>query len=321
MASDADTAVTNNADGMEDVACELCGTDVYTPQVRNTDFFLGGTTPFQMVECAGCGVLYQRPRPTPSAIGGHYPPEYQPFTPGVRSESWLRRLERRYGLGKRCDLIERYVPHGRLLDIGCATGDFLAEMRRRPHWLVAGIEPNHLAAQYANEQLNGTVAEGNANAIPFASAAFDVVTMWDVIEHVYDPQVVLGELSRLLRPGGVLVMNYPNLHSLDRQVFGRYWCGYDLPRHLYLFDQSHLQRFMAAHGFAEQERRCLYGGYSATTTSLVFLARARSGTGRAVNIAQGIARSKVLRAATMPYFKLLDSAALGSSVTTVYRKA
>ena len=306
---------------MEDTACEICGNQAYTPVVTNTDFFLGGDKAFQIVECTECTVLYQRPRPTAATIGQHYPPEYQPFTPSLRTENWLRRLDRSYGLAKRCKLITRYIPQGQLLDIGCATGDFLSEMQRHRNWQVAGVEPNHLAAQYANENTSGKVVEGTANDVPFESGAFDAVTMWDVIEHVYDPPSVIREISRLLRPGGLLVMNYPNLESLDRQVFGPYWCGYDLPRHLYLFPCNLLRTMMEEHGFVELDRRCLYGSYSAVSTSILFLTRAQFGSGQVVDYLRRIFRSKVLRGLCMPYFKLIDRYTLGSSVTTVYRRS
>ena len=304
---------------MEATRCEICGSDERRPVAWRPDLMLGGDQLFHMHECGGCGVLYQHPRPAPAAMEAFYPPEYQPYTPKLEAESWLRRLDRRYGLRKRCRAVTRHVERGRLLDIGCATGDFLDEMRRIPGWSVLGIEPGDAAARYAHLQQGLDVVEGTLNDSPFADRTFDAVTVWDVLEHVYDPRVVIRNLARLLRPGGVLVINYHNLRAIDRRLFGRFWCGYELPRHLYLFPDELLGKLLAEHGLHEVERQCLYGSQASTTTTLLFLARTYLQHGIAGRV-HDLLYSKIVRLVCLPYFYITDRLLLGSNVTAVYRK-
>src|SRR6185436_2860442 len=164
----------------ESVACEICGSDARREVVRRADLFLGGDNIYAMHECQGCGAIYQRPRPTAATMGAFYPPEYIPYTPSLDEETWRRRLDRRFGLSKRCRLILRHVRQGRLLDVGCATGDFLSEMRRRRGWSPVGLEPNRAAARFAHLRVGLDIVEGLLNEAAFAEESFDVITMWDV---------------------------------------------------------------------------------------------------------------------------------------------
>jgi 2-polyprenyl-3-methyl-5-hydroxy-6-metoxy-1,4-benzoquinol methylase len=305
---------------MENVACEICGDDRTRPIAARTDLFLGGDTLFYMVECRQCGAVYQTPRPTPEAMGQFYPSTYQQYTPSVQTESWLRRIDRRYGLRKRCTMVTRHVERGRLLDVGCATGDFLGEMKRQPGWCVMGIEPSEHAARYAQEHLSVPVVNGTLNGAPFADGSFNAITMWDVLEHVYDPRTVIAETARLLCPGGILVVNHPNLRSIDRRIFGRWWLGYELPRHLHLFPASLLSQLMGEHGLEEVEQRCLYGSHAATMTSIKQVAQTVPALRDHLNTLHRVLFSKLVRVACLPYFAAVDRLLLGSNVTAVFRK-
>jgi 2-polyprenyl-3-methyl-5-hydroxy-6-metoxy-1,4-benzoquinol methylase len=304
----------------ESVACEICGSDERIQVVARPDLFLGGDTLYTMHECQGCGAIYQHPRPTADTIDQFYPSEYVAYTRSLKVEHWLSRLQRRYGLRKRCGIITRHVARGRLLDVGCATGDFLAEMQHQTGWSVIGVEPSHQAAGYARNEVGLDVVQGVLNEAPFADDSFDAITMWDVLEHVYDPRTVLVCAAQLLRPGGVLVINHPNVESMDRRVFGRYWCGFELPRHIYLFPPQLLQMLLAEHGLVEVERRCLYGSHAASATSLTFILESYFGKNRYTDLAQRFLFSKICRLMFAPLFWLLDQRRGGSNVTVVFKK-
>lgn len=305
---------------MEHPGCEICGDERKRPIATRTDLILGGDMSFSMVECARCAVVYQHPRPTSAEMGNFYPSTYVAYTPSVQTESWIRRIDRRYGLRKRCNIVTRHVKGGLLLDVGCATGDFLSEMKRQPGWRVAGIEPSEHAARYAQAHIGVPVVNGTLNGAPFSTASFDAITMWDVLEHVYDPRTVISEAARLLRPGGVLVVNHPNLESIDRYIFGRLWLGYELPRHLHLFPTTLLRQLMDEHGLAEVERRCLYGSYAATMTSVKQIAQMKPLLSKYRETLHRVLFNKALRIACVPYFTLIDRKLLGSNVTVVFQK-
>jgi 2-polyprenyl-3-methyl-5-hydroxy-6-metoxy-1,4-benzoquinol methylase len=302
--------------------CEICGADAPEPVAARTDLLFGGDTVYTICRCGDCGVLYQHPRPTEATIGQLYPHDtsYPSYRRDVAVEPLLRRLDRRYGLAKRCRLVTRHVKAGHLLDVGCATGDFLSEMRQQPGWSVLGIEPSPAAGRYAHDQVGLTVVAATLNDAAFADACFDAVTMWDVLEHVYRPREVIAEAARILRPGGVLVVNHPNTESIDRRLFTRLWVGYELPRHLYLYPPEMLRRLMAEHGLREVERVCFYGSHAAAVDSLIYLFEQYVGRGWASRGLRKVLRSLPVRVAALPYFMLTDRFRLGSNVTAVFER-
>lgn len=136
-----------------------------------------------------------------------------------------------------------YLPaaaRGRLLDIGCGNGTFLASMRERG-WEVLGVEPDPEASRLARERYGLEVVTDTLEgaALPVSSA--DAITLNHVIEHVPDPVALLEECCRLLQPGGKLVAVTPNVESLGHRLFGARWPHLDPPRHLHLFSQRTLQ--------------------------------------------------------------------------------
>ena len=306
---------------LERPPCEICGADRPQPVAWRTDLFLGGPTIYTICRCGGCGALYQHPRPTAATIGALYPSEeYPEYVAGLHTVSPLRRMVRRYGLRKRCRRATNYVQGGRLLDVGCSTGDFVWEMGQQPGWLALGIDISQAAASYAHAQAGVAAAVAVLHPAPFADGAFDAITMWNVFEHLYDPRAVLSEAARLLRPGGVLVITHPNVASLDRRLFGATWIGYELPRHLYLYTAALLRDLMADYGLHEIERTCLYGSWGATMTSLMFLVEGWLGRGRASALARRVLFSLPSQLLTAPYFLLIDRLRLGSNITAVFRR-
>ncbi len=307
-------------EGFEESHCEICRQSSRVLVAERTDLLLGGQEKYQIYECSNCGSIYLSPRPKPTKMADFYPQDYQPYTMGIHAENILNRFVRRYGLRKRYKIIEKYVRNGKLLDVGCATGDFLAEVALRKGWHVTGIETSITAAKYAKEQIGLDVLISTLNEASFPDESFDVLTMWDVLEHVYDPCTVLDEVARLLRPGGIFVVNHPNLDSLDRRLFGRFWAGFELPRHLYLFPTNLLKDLMNQRSFQQIERLCLYGSHAGTSTSLKFLIQHVVGSRYFSEVFTRIALSKGARILLVPYFKIIDALKLGSNVTAVFIK-
>ncbi len=307
---------------MESISCEVCGTKTSHPVVQSTDRFLGGDTVYTYCRCDTCGIVYQNPRPTQATIGFLYPyEEYPMYTQVITKVNRLTRFIRRYGLLKRAKQVNRYVSSGRVLDIGCSTGDFIWEMKQKHGWSVVGIDINYNAVNYASQNIHVTTCVGIPNNSPFADGTFDAITMWNVFEHLYNPRQVIAELARLLRPGGVLVITHPNLESLDRKLFGKFWVGYELPRHIYLYPSDFLRQLMAEYGLQEVERSCLYGSHAATATSLRFLFESWSGIGIVSENFFRLITSLPARIMMTPYYILVDLLNKGSNVTTVFLKS
>jgi SAM-dependent methyltransferase len=267
----------------EAVPCPMCGADDGAPLVQTEDLLFPGEERFQLLSCRRCGHIYQSPRPTAESIGRYYPEDYHPYLIAVEDEpSPLRRLDRAFGLRMRTQAVHRAAGGrpGRLLDVGCATGVFLDGMRRLG-WSVQGVEPSAYAAGYARRRFGLDVYEGLLEDAALPAASFDAITMWDVLEHVHEPRPVLAELARLLRPGGVLVLSLPNPDSLEARLLGRYWLGWDLPRHLNVFPPTQLRAHLARHGMPVERIRSFTAGHAVMVMSLERRLRA-AGRGPAI---------------------------------------
>ena len=137
---------------------------------------------------------------------------------------------------------------GRLLDVGAAFG-FAVSEASKIGWRATGLEISASAAREASGITGGKISVGNSLATPFATGSFDVVTMWDVLEHLSDPHKAIEEMSRLLRPGGQLVFTTTDVGSLVARLSGSRWHLYTLPEHLYFFTRRSLKILCEAHGF------------------------------------------------------------------------
>ena len=253
------------------VACDWCGSNDNELIFEGPDRLMGLPGQFRLVRCRKCGLLRQDPHLEWESLKSYYPPEYSPHVPLVREErSALRRLDRRYGMWKQTRIIEQFRRHGRLLDIGCGTGVFLEEMQRSGRWELEGIEPAEDAAGYARKELGVPIYEGRFSDMDLTPASYDVITMWNVLEHLENPISDLRRANDLLSAGGLLVFAIPSMESLAAHIFGQYWVGWDLPRHLYLFPLPVLRTILAKIGFRIVAVRCISGSYSTLRDSLEF---------------------------------------------------
>jgi SAM-dependent methyltransferase len=225
-----------------------------------------------------------------------------------------------YGLRRRVRTVSRHQPEGLLLDVGCATGLFLDAAQRYGQWEVRGIEPSLSAAEFGRQQLGLDIVQGTFADVDLEDTTFDVITMWDVLEHLHHPVTALQKASRLLRPGGLLVVRVPHLESIDARVFGRYWAGLDAPRHLHVFPRNVLGDMMRDADLDPLEWQC-WGSYHVFALSLQFWLRSRTD-----QLARGLPWQRALlsfplRLLTLPWFTLVDRVLKrGSALAIVARK-
>jgi dolichol-phosphate mannosyltransferase len=241
-----------NDPGMESVPCNLCGSrrflllfagDSRRASAREAQTFRctseGHGDFTNIVQCLDCGMIYENPRESETAIENQYAqvedPTYERET-GGRVRTFTRLLER----------IEGFTKPGRLVDVGCYLGVFL-EIARQRGWQTKGIEPSAWAASKA-------AAKGlDVTNAPFRKAglepgSFDTVTLWDVIEHLHDPLGVLRAAHRILRPGGMLALSTMDAQSFYARLMGRHWPWY-MRMHFYYFSRDSMARMLQAAGF------------------------------------------------------------------------
>jgi SAM-dependent methyltransferase len=285
-----------------------------------TDALLGLPGTFHLVRCVACGLVYQNPRPGPDEMARYYPPEYDSFAPPPWAHpNPIARAVQLYGLKKRWKLVEQWAPRRgerrSILDVGCATGLFLAAGDER--WQKSGVELSAHAAQFARDRFGLTVYQGTLEEATLAANSFDVITMWDVLEHVHDPLRTLNCVRALLRPDGIFVARVPNLDAWDARLWGRYWAGLDQPRHLFVPDEATLSRLLSAAGFTVLDRRCLSGSYGVLVLSWRFWLAHTVRDARWRRLAQRAVDNLGVRLALAPLLWMVDKVVRKGPLLTI----
>jgi SAM-dependent methyltransferase len=243
---------------MEIVKCDLCGSDRHHPYLNTTDRF--SDTMHTLSICNDCGLVFLSPRPSESELAQYYPDEYEAYLLPEEKRSSTEQWHARKALTMQLNYVERYSHRrGRLLDIGCATGNYMHLARQRG-WDVLGIEIIEKAARVARDTYHLPVISSTVETVELPPGSLDVVTLWDVVEHLPSPRVAFQRLHEFLKPGGMVFFSIPNLNSFDRYLFGQEWIGWDAPRHFHLFDIRTITRMLSDNGFKVMNRRCLLGG-------------------------------------------------------------
>ena len=269
-----------------DVPCPVCKSVKYRVMYPDTlgerlpefgyDFSPRHNDSYQVVRCEGCGHAYCSP--VPKDIDGNYA--------DVEDPEYLKNSRQRINTAEKVvPVIRRFKPAGTLLDVGCATGDFLGVASR--YFAVEGLELSNWAAQIASR--GGFTVHRMRLSDLRTDARYDAVTLWGVIEHFDDPGLEIGEIHRLLRPGGVVCLWTGDVDSMLSRLLGRRW-WYVQGQHIQLFSRRSIDKLFVDRGFAR--RAMLTYPYVMTLRSL----------------AKSLGRYRILGAAARA---LLDNATVG----------
>lgn len=237
-------------------SCALCGGTERT--VRFSE------PPFSVVRCDACGLVYVTPRLRPDVLPEVYGDDYwrsdEPSARGYADYAkdaplYLKTFE------KRLDFVERHAPRrGRALDVGCAAGFFLKVLRDRG-WQADGVELSPAIARHAREVYGfHDVHVGELATAPFPEASYDLVTLWDVVEHVPDPVALLRRAASHLRAGGRLVVETQNVASPFARALGSRWHHYKHLEHLYHFEPRTLRRLLESAGLEVETNTWRHAG-------------------------------------------------------------
>lgn len=210
--------------------CRVCGSQSTAHVVAQNGW--------QIVRCLRCGHRFVWPLPSESELAAIYDESYYHGchrSMGFRDYGALRGARARM-FARHLDRLEKHLRHGRALDVGCATGDFLKIAQTRG-WDVLGVDPSPAGRQAATvgfRIVGRTIDDAAVDA-----GSLDLVTFWDVLEHLPDPVHTLRRAIRLLAPGGIIAATVPNSGSPIAKISGRRWFGYKTAG-------EHLQFFTAA---------------------------------------------------------------------------
>ncbi len=226
------------------IPCNICG------EARHR--VLSRRWGLPVVQCERCGLVYVNPRPAPQSVKDRYTEayfatEYVPSIPlGQHGEGSLR-----YHF-ERLEPLRPYKRDRRILDVGCATGFFLAGASE-DGWTPYGVEISTYAIEYGKRELG--LENLSTSLSGLSEGFFDAITLWETVEHLDDPLAVLRQVYPLLRPGGVLAVSTPNLDSLCYRLIGGRWWPVMPFEHLYYFTPQTLKRALEEAGFRAKSVR------------------------------------------------------------------
>lgn len=239
-------------------ACLVCGSGAFTPVFHGSDRLYHTTTrEFAVVRCGECGLLRLDPQPPPEELGRYYPENYW-FAPDASAASRLEEAYRRLVLRDHVQFVAQALrsstARGPLLDVGCGGGLFLGMMRERG-FRVVGLDnsPGAAGIAWRRQQVPAVVAD--TERAPLRPGSIAGLTMFHVMEHLYDPRAYLRAARDLLAPDGRLIVQVPNAASWQARLLGRAWNGADVPRHLFDFRDRDLMKILEAAGFEVLRRK------------------------------------------------------------------
>jgi len=183
-----------------------------------------------MVQCDGCGMVYANPVDADYVTGQFYEDRTDSF---YLSEDKLRSDYDPIRFQREWRLFRRWVPAGRVLDVGCSTGGFLRGLKAQGNYEVVGQDVSQGALEQAAREGIPVIREPFLG-IDASTAGYDAITFWAVLEHVFDPAAFLQQAGRLIRPGGICIVLVPNLHSLAIRLLGSRY-RYVMGEHLNYF--------------------------------------------------------------------------------------
>lgn len=207
------------------------------------------TRAYAFERCRACGLVFATPRPTEAELDAFYTADYfSGHSDGLgygdyRGESWAEANAESMWRSV-CRWLTQHVPEESVLDIGCATGAFLAQARQSG-WRVQGVEKSAAARAVAASEFGVPVTDSTGAV----AAQFGLVTMWHVLEHVLDPLTELVAARDRLAPGGILFIELPQWGSLGRRRRGAGWSQLRPPEHINFFDRRSLAAALGRAGF------------------------------------------------------------------------
>ena len=257
----------------ENVFCSLCCHEVAASVTQQFKDPKGNFDHFEVLRCHSCGLLFTHPRPDKDILSQYYEDDYSSWYTaknigGHFNSSWHNwTFSRYFGYEKfrqnlspirrlvaismsmfhsRIVTIPQKGDGGKLLDIGCGSGQYLNLMRHLG-WEVRGVEPSAIACKLSRERWGIEPKQGWIEDI--SERDFDIVTMIGVIEHLENPVDALRKIRSILKPGGRLFLTTHDISGPGPKLFGENWVGWEVPQHLFFFDKRTIHLTMELSGY------------------------------------------------------------------------
>ena len=237
----------------------ICGSVTIRKELTCKDFVATGES-FDLYRCDSCSFLFTNPRPDINEIGVYYQSDRYVSHAGDKSQfSFMYKvydIVRDYSIKQKLIHIKSYKPTGKLMDLGCGLGYFLDGVVKDNTFDAVGVDVSDDAVEYVKKKF-GYQVKNETELDSFEQESFDVITQWHVLEHVHTLNERMQQLKRLLKKDGYLFIAVPNSNSWDAKHYHEFWDGYDVPRHLYHFNQKSFNLLMQKHGFKVVETKSM----------------------------------------------------------------
>jgi len=226
--------------------CAVCGGERFHTFLKGKNYRMDGER-FDIVECDSCSFRFTNPIPTEEKIGAYYDPgNYVSHSETKKGlVNFLFHQVRKITLSAKYKLISKHAKGKHLLDIGCGSGRFI-EFVKQKGWSVKGLEPDEETRAFCLK--NGLDVSPASELGDQSENAYDIITMWHVLEHVYHLNKDIESISKTLKQDGTLFVAVPNCASYDAQKYGEHWAAYDLPIHLHHFRKENVEQLFQKHG-------------------------------------------------------------------------
>lgn len=223
--------------------CPICNSEKLNKKIELKDYFLSEDN-FTILECIDCGFMITNPQPEGDKIGDYYKSEEYISHSNTKKGlvNAVYQIVRNFTLKRKFQMVKKLKKRGSILDIGCATGEFL-NVFKLDKWEAMGIEPDEEARKFAIHNYNLKVADqGFLNKIEEKS--YDIISMWHVLEHVHDLNERIQIIHKILKDDGKVIIAVPNYKSYDAENYGKFWAAYDVPRHLFHFNKLTMEKLL-----------------------------------------------------------------------------
>ena len=240
----------------EHVSCAFCGENNSTLFADGFDYqYWTSKQKWQFVQCSQCGHVYLNPRPSPDESDKIYPSNYYTLEGRhTKSQSTLIAKFKEYVIWKRLAYFDDLFSSGaNIIEIGSGDCSLLIQIKNKyPNCQVTGIDLSFSDnVKRTCEEVNIRLFEEPIERSILPDNSFDLVIMNQVIEHLWQPSQVIDNIVRMLKKGGHLSIETPNLSGYDQKLFARsHWGGYYFPRHLQLFGHTSLKNILENRGMS-----------------------------------------------------------------------
>jgi 2-polyprenyl-3-methyl-5-hydroxy-6-metoxy-1,4-benzoquinol methylase len=302
--------------------CPTCGSHEVSHFLSGTDRFHLRTVVYNLLRCSSCSMVWLDSPPQPHEMGPHYDEDYHKaiMAAGETAPAIRWRIHH--------NLISRYKQGGALLDIGCSSGGFLGTMKGDT-WKLYGIEMEESTADKARAATGAEVFVGDVMDAPFPPNSFDVITAFDLLEHVYHPRPFLAKVQEWLKPGGIFFTMLPNIDSWESRLFGNYWYGLELPRHISHFSPKSLKHVLTSLGFQEVHLATSTISYAERSLGYLFSEAQRKAGFAPVSAAKApksgiplrVIRKAIRETIVRPAGVLASLTGAGANIEAIFRKA